>query len=257
LDTLPDDLGRSSPPWYLLIGLPALGGCIVLAARRLLPGDGGHDPLGGLSTKPTPLSGGPGVLLAALGTLPFGAVLGPEAPLIALGSVVALSVTPFVKLGAREQAVLATAGSMSAVSAVFGGPLVAGVLMVDAGVGLGAMLIPMLIPGLVAAAIGYLLFTGLGNWAGIQETLLTVPGLPAYTHERVLDLVVGLGVGIAGSGDGRRSARRSPCRRVREADDGGRAHPRRRRGRRPRADRQGARGELAGCSSAWRRRRAR
>jgi H+/Cl- antiporter ClcA len=196
-DTIPDDLGRSSPPWYLLIGLPALGGCIVLAARRLLPGDGGHDPLGGLSTKPTPLSYGPGVLLAALGTLPFGAVLGPEAPLMALGSVVALSVTPLVKLGAREQAVLATAGSMSAVSAVFGGPLVAGVLMVEAGVGMGAMLIPILIPGLVAAAIGYLLFTGLGNWAGIQESLLTVPGLPAYTHERVLDLVVGLCVGIA------------------------------------------------------------
>jgi H+/Cl- antiporter ClcA len=133
------------------------------------------------STKPTPLAYGPGVALAALGTLPFGAVLGPEAPLIALGSAVGLSVRPFVRLGEREQAVLATAGSMSAVSAVFGGPLVAGVLMVEAGVGLGATLIPLLIPGLVAAAVGYVRFVGLGNWGGIQETLLTVPGLPDIT----------------------------------------------------------------------------
>jgi len=196
-DTLPHDLGRSSPPWYLLIGLPAIGGCIVLAARRLLPGDGGHDPLQGLSTKPTPFAYGPGVFLAALGTLPFGAVLGPEAPLIALGSAVALSVTPLVRLGTREQAVLATAGSMAAVSAVFGGPLVAGVLMVEAGVGMGAMLIPILIPGLVAAACGYVLFVGLGNWGGIQQTLLTVPGLPDYHSTHVLDLLLGICVGIA------------------------------------------------------------
>jgi hypothetical protein len=61
------------------------------------------------------------VALAALATLSFGAVLGPEAPLIALGSVVGTAVLPFVRVDTRESAVLSTAGSFSAVSALFGG----------------------------------------------------------------------------------------------------------------------------------------
>jgi H+/Cl- antiporter ClcA len=99
-------------------------------------------------------------------------------------------------MGKEERMVLATAGSFSAISALFGGPLVAGVLLIEAGIGAGAMLIPILLPGLVAAAIGYLLFVGLGNWGGIQETVLSVPGLPIYDGTSVVDLVVGIAVGI-------------------------------------------------------------
>jgi hypothetical protein len=39
----------------------------------------GHDPINGLSTEPTRLSAGPGVALAALATLAFGAVAGVAA----------------------------------------------------------------------------------------------------------------------------------------------------------------------------------
>lgn len=194
---LPDQLGYSSPPWYLVLGLPMLGACLVVAARSLLPGDGGHSPLEGLSAKPTPFAWGPGVALAALGTLAFGSVLGPEAPLIALGSVVGTAASSLVKLGPRENAVLATAGSFSAISALFGGPLVAGMLLVEAGVGMGAALIPSLLPGLVAAACGYLIFVGLGDWGGLDTTALAVPGLPEYNGTSIGDLLVGLAVGIA------------------------------------------------------------
>jgi H+/Cl- antiporter ClcA len=38
-----------SPAWYLIVGLPVAGAAIVAAARALLPGDGGHRPLDGLS----------------------------------------------------------------------------------------------------------------------------------------------------------------------------------------------------------------
>jgi H+/Cl- antiporter ClcA len=193
---LPNALGASEPPWYLVLGLPAVGALVVVAARRLLPGDGGHPPLGGISTAPTPWQNGAGVALAAVGTLGFGAVLGPEAPLIALGSVVGSLLTLFVRLDARGTAVLTTAGSFSAISALFGGPLVAGMLLVEGGVGLGTMLVPMLLPGLVAAAVGYVLFLGLGNWAGLEATRLTVPGLPTYVHTRVIDLVIAIGIGI-------------------------------------------------------------
>jgi chloride channel protein, CIC family len=126
-----------------------VGACVVLAARSLLPGDGGHSPLHGLGTPPTPPAHGPGVALAALRTLGFGAVLGPEAPLIALGSVVGLGLTQFARLAERESALVGTAGSFAAISSLFGGPhrrrrddgrsCRAG--------GLGAALIPSLLPG--------------------------------------------------------------------------------------------------------------
>jgi H+/Cl- antiporter ClcA len=196
-DDLPDGLGYSSPPWFLVIALPVVGAALVVFARRWLPGDGGHDPLGGVSVDPTPVSWGPGVALAALATLSFGAVLGPEAPLIALGSVVGMAVTHFVHVGPRESRVLATAGSFSAISALFGGPLPAGVLLMEAGIGLGAALIPVLLPGLVAAACGYLIFTGLGNWGGLEATTLKVPGLPPYDGTSLEDLAVAVAVGIA------------------------------------------------------------
>jgi chloride channel protein, CIC family len=194
---LPDWLGQSEPAWYLVMALPAVGGAIVAFARSKLPGDGGHTPIRGLSAEPTPVSAAPGVALAAIGTLAFGAVLGPEAPLIALGSVVGLAVAPFIKLGPRESAVLATAGSFSAIAALFGGPLVAGLLLVEAGVAMGAMLIPMLLPGLVAAACGYAVFTALRDWTGVGDTTLAVPGLPQYDGASLEDLLVAIVVGVA------------------------------------------------------------
>ena len=174
-----------------------VGACLVVAARELLPGDGGRPPLEGLGAEPTPFAWGPGMALAALGTLAFGSVIGPEAPLIALGSAVGMVASSLVRLGPRENAVLATAGSFSAISALFGGPLVAGMLLVEAGVGMGTLLIPALLPGLVAAACGYLIFVGLGDWGGLDTTALTVPGLPAYDGTSLEDLLVGLIVGIA------------------------------------------------------------
>jgi chloride channel protein, CIC family len=197
---LPHALGATTPPWYLLLGLPAVGGGIVAAARALLPGDGGHDPLTGLSTATTPLSHGPGVLLAALGTLAFGAVLGPEAPLIALGSVVGMAVVPLARGDERGEAVLGTAGSFSSISALFGGPVVAGMLLVEAGIGRGAALIPALLPGLVAAALGYVIFVGFGNWGGLHMTGVHVPNLPAYHGLHPTDLLIAIGVGVVASG---------------------------------------------------------
>jgi len=102
----------------------------------------------GLTSRPTPIAYAPGIVLAALGTLAFGAVLGPEAPVIAIGSVVGLAFTRLVTLPSREQAVLAGAGSFSAVSALFGGPIVGGVMMVESGVGLGAAELTSFCPGL-------------------------------------------------------------------------------------------------------------
>jgi H+/Cl- antiporter ClcA len=194
---LPDALGEATAPWYLVLGLPVAGAAIVLAARTFFPGDGGHPPLEGLSLEPTPLAHGLGVMLAALGTLGFGAVLGPEAPVVALGTLVALALVSSARLAERESRVIATAGAFAAISALFGGPIVGGVMMVEAGVGLGAALIPALLPGFVAAAVGYVVFVGFGDWGGLDAPGLAVPDLALYEGTHLLDLLLAIAVGIA------------------------------------------------------------
>lgn len=194
--TLPDQLGYDAPPWFLVIGLPVAGALIVWLARTLLPGDGGHSPLNGIGSGATPYQYAPSIALAAFGTLAFGAVLGPEAPLIGLGAAVGMLATRFVKLAPQAQGVLSTAGSFSAISALFGGPLVAALLLLEGGVVAGAAIIPVLIPGVVAAATGYLLFVGLGDWGGISEASLAVPGLPDYQGTHLVDIGFAIGVGI-------------------------------------------------------------
>jgi H+/Cl- antiporter ClcA len=178
-DDLPRSLGASSP-WYLVVGLPVAGAAVVVAARTLLPGDGGHDPLEGIGGGVTPVEYAPGILLAAVGTLAFGAVLGPEGPLIALGSAVGVAIRRMVRVSREADAVLGTAGSFSAVSALFGGPIVAGMLMLESGLTMGTALLPALVPGMVAAAVGYVLFVALGDWGGLNTTALAVPDLPLY-----------------------------------------------------------------------------
>ena len=195
-DDLPHELGLSAPPWYLVIGLPVAGACVVLAARRLLPGDGGHPPLQGIGGGAVPVSHAAGIALAAIGTLSFGAVLGPEAPLIALGAIVGGVFTLVARADENGRAVLSTAGSFAAISALFGGPVVGGMMMVEGGLERGKRLLAVLVPGFVAAAIGYVLFVGLGDWGGLATQGLAVPNLPAYNGTHVYDLIIGVVVGV-------------------------------------------------------------
>jgi len=193
---LPATLGHDAPPWFLIVGLPVLGAALVALARATLPGDGGEAPLRGLGVAPVPLANAPGIVLAALGTLCFGAVLGPEMPVIALGSVVGTVIAGWARTGVPGTRVLAMAGSFSAISALFGGPLVAGMLLVEGGLAAGSRLLRILLPGLVAAAIGFTIFVGLGSLGGIDEAPLRVPGLPPYDGTSVRDLAAGVVVGI-------------------------------------------------------------
>lgn len=194
---LPHHLGYDDAPWFLVIGLPVVGAVVVLLAR-MLPGDGGHAPSDGLVLGPTPHQHVPGIVLAAIGSLAFGAVLGPEGPLVALGAAVGAGVAALFKCNAKETSVLAAAGSFSAISALFGGPLPAGALLTEAsaGLALGAAQTAMLLPGFVAAAFGYMIFVGFGSFAGVDTFPISVPGLPAYGQIKIGDLVVALVVGV-------------------------------------------------------------
>jgi H+/Cl- antiporter ClcA len=85
----------------------------------------------------------------------------------------------------------------AAISTLFGGPLVGGVMVTESGIGLGARLIPALLPGFVAAAVGYLIFVGLGPYTGAPAPGLTVPDLEPYVGTSVPDLLLAVVVGIA------------------------------------------------------------
>ena len=84
---LPDDLGFDGAPVWWPLPFLALGGLVVALTIRHLPGTGGPVPAEGFKPSgPVPPIDLPGIIIAAFVTLSRGAVLGPEAPLIAIGS---------------------------------------------------------------------------------------------------------------------------------------------------------------------------
>jgi H+/Cl- antiporter ClcA len=182
---LPSALGFDGEPlWWPLLPL-ALAGLLVALTIRYLPGRGGHSPADGFKARgvitPNQI---PGVFLAALATLSLGAVLGPEAPLIALGGGLAVLALHFSKrnMPAQTLAVVGSAGSFAAIATLFGSPLLAAFLLMEV-VGLGgAMLDIVLLPGLLAAGIGALIFVGLDAWTGFGTFSLAIPNLPPYSH---------------------------------------------------------------------------
>ena len=182
---LPETLGYDAAPTWWPLPLLALSGVLTALAIRRLPGTGGHPPADGFKAggalPPIEL---PGVLLAAFATLTFGAVLGPEAPLIAMGS--GLGVLA-VRLAARDAKptvanVIAATGSFAAISSLLGSPLLGAFLLLEAsGLG-GAMLGLVLLPGLLAAGLGALIFLGLDSLSGLGALTLTIPNLPPFDH---------------------------------------------------------------------------
>lgn len=177
---LPHRLGWEVAPWWWPLPCLLLAGLIVGAVVRWLPGHGGHAPIDGISAGPIPPMDLPGVVLAALAGLSLGVVLGPEAPLLALGAGLGvLLARPAGIAGADQRAkVVGIAGAAAALSTVLGNPLIAAVFLLEA-IGLaGAQLTAVVLPCLLSAGIGALVFTGLGAWTGLKVESLAV-ALPA------------------------------------------------------------------------------
>ena len=190
-EVVPEELGWDEPAaWYVVL-VPAIAGVLVALAVRL-PGHGGHSPLEGLGMGPIDLRHLPGILLAALATLGLGLVLGPEAPMIAIGLALGALAARMVRVGETETQLLVLAGAFAAIAALFGGPLAAAFMLFELAA-LGG-LIPAqalgraLLPGLVAAGTGALVFTGVGDWPGIHTPSLALPPLPAYDSVRLADI---------------------------------------------------------------------
>ena len=209
--------------------------CSSALTIRYLPGTAGHKPAEGFKTglaRPIDL---PGIVLAAFFTLSLGVVLGPEAPLLAIGGGLGVLILHLVKKDAPAQAtmVIGAAGSFAAISTLLGSPLPAAFLMMEvAGLG-GPMLGVVLVPGLLAAGIGSLIFVGLDAWTGFGTFSLAVPNLPSVGTPTGAEFLWAIAIGLdrrrARPGDPTAGAVPAADRRAADAaaDAGGR--PRRRR----------------------------
>ena len=175
-----------------MIALPLVGALVVALAIRL-PGRGGHSPIGGLSLAALPLVTLPGILLAAVGTLAFGLVLGPEAPLIALGLALGLLVARLLRIQGDGAKVLGLAGAFAAISVVLGGPLPSSLVLLEvvavSGMVAGPALIPTIAPGFVAAGAAALAFTGVADWPGLGHASVESLALADYASVRVVDII--------------------------------------------------------------------
>ena len=185
--------------WWPLPWL-ALSGLLVALTIRHLPGTAGHKPAEGFKTggpvSPIDL---PGIVIASLATLCLGAVLGPEAPLIAIGSGLGVLAVRLVKRDAPAQAfaVIGAAGSFAAISTLLGSPLVGAFLLMEAaGIG-GALLGVVLVPGLLAAGVGSLIFVGLDSWTGYGTFSLAIPNIPSFGSPDGPEFLWAVGIGIA------------------------------------------------------------
>jgi H+/Cl- antiporter ClcA len=205
---LPRGLGfHGEPLWWPVLPL-VLAGLLVGLTIRYLPGTGGHSPADGFKAgagAPTPIEL-PGIIIAAFAALSLGVVLGPEAPLIAIGGGLGVCAVRLAKRDApaRTSAMVAAAGSAAAISTLLGSPLLGAFLLMEASGLAGAMLELVLLPGLVAAGIGSLIFIGLDAWTGLGTFSLAIPDLPAFgqpdTAEFCWALAIGVMAALLGSG---------------------------------------------------------
>ncbi len=196
---IPTAAGFAPDSWWWVLLIPTVGGVLAGLAVRHLPGGGGHDPINGFSAKPVAPDAIPGVVLAALASLAFGAVVGPEAPLVALGSALGLWGAHLFRQSGNVAALAGSAGLFAAIAALFGNPLLAAFLVLEA-VGATALAAPLtvvVLPGLLAAGLGYVVFTGVGEWAGVTPSPLTIDGLSAYPALRLADVLWAVAIGVA------------------------------------------------------------
>ncbi|MGW3691295.1 chloride channel protein [Streptomyces sp. NPDC005125] len=204
---LPRALGFHSTPTWWPVPLLVVAGLLVGLTIRYLPGTGGHKPAEGMKTTGAPTAVElPGIVIASLASLGIGAVLGPEAPLIALGGGLAVWTVRLVKrdIEPNASAVVGAAGSFAAVSALLGSPLLGAFLLMEAsGLG-GAVLGMVLVPGLLASGVGSLIFVGLGSWTGLGTYSLALHHVPRADEPDLAQfgwaVVVGLAAAVVGEG---------------------------------------------------------
>jgi H+/Cl- antiporter ClcA len=204
---LPGQLGfHRVPAWWPVLPL-VLAGVAVGLIIRYLPGRGGESPADGFKAggvaQPADLTG---IALAAVASIGLGAVIGPESPLIALGGGLAFLAVWLRKRDVPEKTgrVVAATGSFAAISTLLGNPLAGAFLLLEASDLGGPAASAALLPGLLGAGTGALIFLGFDSLTGHGLYSLAIPHLPPVPRptgaELLWAVVIGLAAGPASVG---------------------------------------------------------
>jgi len=197
---VPDVFGFAAVPWWWPVVPLVVAGVIVGLTVRYLPGRGGEVPVEGFKpggrAEPRAL---PGIAVAAAASIGLGAVVGPEGPLVALGGGLAYLAVHLAKrdLPVQAGAVVAAAGSFAAISTLLGSPLAGAFLLMEASGLAGATATLVLVPGLLGAGIGALIFTGLDSLTGYGQFSLAIPTLPPAAVPTVAEFGWAIVIGLA------------------------------------------------------------
>ena len=148
-----------------------LAGVVTALAIDRLPGTGGHVPAKGLVASPSQPIDLPGIVLAGLASIGLGLVIGPRGAAdrdrrrardFCSCKRRARTRRPSSARSSRA------AGAFAGLSFLFGSPVIAAVILIEA-TGLGGPMLPLvLVPGLFAAGIGSLVSIGMGSMTGLS-----------------------------------------------------------------------------------------
>jgi H+/Cl- antiporter ClcA len=188
---LPESLGLEKAPWWWAGLLLLVASGIVLLARKL-PGGTGSGPLTGFHFD-TPASAAPSILLAAFASLICGVALGPEAPLIVLGTTIGALVSR--NRPAEIRKAIMFIGGAAAIGAVFGNPFITGFMILEFAA-FGLVPATMLTPVFTALGSSYIVSLGFWGIKGFAVHPLSVPGLPTYEGIMPGDLLLAVGVSL-------------------------------------------------------------
>jgi H+/Cl- antiporter ClcA len=202
-DDLPQDVFAGGTPAWWPVPWLALCGFLTGMTIRYLPGNGGHSPAFGFQTGggPPVARDLPAVILAAFATLSLGAVLGPEAPLIAIGGGLGALTVHLAKKDAPPMAltIMASAGSFAAISTLLGSPVLGAFLIMEAA-GIGGLTLSLVaLPGLLASGVGALVFVGLDSWTGLGSFSLALTSVPPAVDPTVATMAWAVAMGAVGA----------------------------------------------------------
>ncbi len=182
-EVAPESLGTSgASPWWIFGVLSTTGVLVGLVVWKM-PGHGGRDSATvELIAPPQPLRAVPSIIVVILLTLVGGVSLGPESPIIAINTALAVWLVSrlWPSVPAQLVVILTAAGT---IGALFGTPVAAALVFTGAlAAGGGALWDKLFLP-LVSAATGTVASLLLGGGLG------GATGIAPYTDPQMIDLV--------------------------------------------------------------------
>ena len=192
-DVVPATMGFASDSWWWIFGILTLTGVAVGLVVWLAPGHGGTDSATVELVAPVqPLTALPGIAAVIVLGLAGGVSLGPESPIIAINTALAVALIARFLPGVPKDLTI-TITAAATIGAMFGTPVAAALVFTGllAARGGGSLWDKLFLP-VAAAGAGALTTLFLG---GQPLTL----GLPAYGNPTPFDLVIGTAIALFGA----------------------------------------------------------